>query len=164
MFPSGLLVASRKYSPTSRLSRYKADRLVNSIAKGTPPELVNHRLHQIVAQRKELEQQLANSPIPAPRLLPNLAEMYHQKVRELAVSLARDDAAATRGQLRSLVDAILLIPEGDDLRIEVRGELAAVMMLGAGGRQSETTDMLDQMKMVAVARNHRQLTPPMVLC
>ena len=146
---SGDLDAAR--AELKRLSQ-EAERLVDSIAKGTPPELVNQRLHQIVAHTKELEQRLANTQSPAPRLLPNLADVYHRKVGELTASLARDDAAATREQLRGLVDTIMLIPEGDDLRIEVRGELASVLRLGAEGRTSEAIDMFEQVKMVAGAR------------
>jgi hypothetical protein len=44
-------------------------------------------------------------------------------VHDLSAALADDDSAVAREQVRALVDAIVLIPEADDLRIEVRGEL-----------------------------------------
>ena len=137
----------------------EADRLIDSIAKGTPPELVNGRLHQIVARRKELERTLTTTQAPAPRLMPNLADTYRSKVRELSAALSADNAEAAREQVRALVEAIVLIPEGDDLRIEVRGELGAIMRLGSGandkspsgGAEAEVIDMIEKIKLVAGA-------------
>ncbi|MET0715295.1 MAG: hypothetical protein ABWY57_10315, partial [Mycetocola sp.] len=61
---------------------------------------------------------------------------------------------------RGLIDAITLIPEEGVLRIELRGNLAA--MLGAtvqSKRSPETGDLSLQVSMVAGARNklYRQL-------
>jgi hypothetical protein len=37
--------------------------------------------------------------------------------------------------IRSLVDAITLMPENGNLRVEVRGELAAILALAVGRKQ-----------------------------
>jgi hypothetical protein len=48
-----------------------------------------------------------------------------------------------RGEgIRSLVDAIILVPENGILRVEVRGELAAILALTAEGKEPGRTDRL----------------------
>ena len=69
---------------------------------------------------------------PAPRLHPNLAEVYRQKVAKLSEVLARDDAAEAREVVRGLVETITLMPEADRLRVEVRGQLAAILSMAEG--------------------------------
>jgi site-specific DNA recombinase len=61
--------------------------------------------------------------------------------------------------IRSLVDAITLMPENGNLRVEVRGELAAILALAAGRKQPGRDDRVSakQIKMVAGARYQRYL-------
>ena len=81
-------------------------------------------------------------------------DLAASEVRELA------KAAVTPEQARRLL-AIALVLEEEQLRIEVRGDLAAILALGQsnstqpGGRVHE--DLLVQVKLVAGARNHREL-------
>jgi site-specific DNA recombinase len=105
------------------------------------------------ARRKEQQAQLESADEPPPLLHPEMAELYRQKVTTLAHAL---EAAETRTEateaLRGLIDAITLIPEEGVLRIELRGNLAA--MLGAtvqSKRSPETGDLLLQVSMVAGA-------------
>jgi site-specific DNA recombinase len=104
--------------------------------------LVNGRLHQIVARRKALEHTLATTQAQAPRQMPNLADTYHAKVVELSAALSADNAEAAREQARGLVEAIVPIPEEDDLRIEVRGELGAILRLGSGANTNGPAGLL----------------------
>ena len=69
---------------------------------------------------------------PAPRLHPNLAELYRRRVAELSEVLSSDDDAEARELVRGLVEEIRLVPEEGKLRIEVRGELGAILRLAAG--------------------------------
>jgi hypothetical protein len=78
---------------------------------------------------------------------------------ELTEALRQEDSAEARELVRSLVDYITLIPDGDQQRIEVRGELAAILRMAQGpGHARSTDDSADalavQVKMVAGARNH----------
>jgi site-specific DNA recombinase len=107
------------------------------------------------ARRKELQAQLESAHEPPPLLHPGMAELYRQKVTTLAHTL---EAAETRteatGARRGLIDATTLIPDERVLRIELRGNLAA--MLGAtvqSKRSPETGDLSLQVSMVAGARN-----------
>jgi site-specific DNA recombinase len=105
------------------------------------------------ARRKELQAQLDTADEPLPLLHPHMAELYRQKVTTLAQDL---EAAETRTEateaLRGLIDSISLIPAEGGLRIELKGNLAA--MLGASvqsKRSPETGDLLLQVSMVAGA-------------
>ena len=98
---------------------------------------------------------MAGAEAPAPRLHPGLAEVYRARVADLTAVLAAKDAADAREQVRALVEEVRLVPEGGKLRIEVRGELGAILRLaeGAGNGQRPGTggagalaDLTRQMK------------------
>ena len=82
-----------------------------------------------------------------------MAELYRQKVTTLAQALeAAETRTEAREALRGLIDAITLTPEAGILRIELKGNLAA--MLGAtvqSERSPETGNLLLQISMVAGA-------------
>lgn len=111
------------------------------------------------ARRKELQAQLETADEPLPLLHPEMAELYRQKVTTLAQALEHPETRTEATEaLRGLIDAIVLTPAADGLRIELKGNLAA--MLGAtvqSKRSPETGDLLLQVSMVAGARNHLNL-------
>ena len=119
------------------------------------------KLKELERRRLELERELETATAPAPRLHPNIAEVYRRKVEELHSALREEDAGPARELIRGLVEAIVLIPESGRLRIEVRGELAAILRLSgcanakapAGGPEL----LAEQIKMVAGVRNHREM-------
>jgi site-specific DNA recombinase len=77
-----------------------------------------------------------------------------RSVATLVDSLAKDDAAEARELVRSLIEHITLHPDGDGQRVEVRGELAAILALSAGAKGGATADAAGlalQVKMVAGA-------------
>jgi site-specific DNA recombinase len=90
-----------------------------------------------------------------PRLHPNLAEVYRQKVANLIDALAQEDAAEARELVRSLVESVRLHPDGNRQRIEVRGELATILGLASGARDKvaavDSGRVAGQIKMVAGA-------------
>jgi hypothetical protein len=60
--------------------------------------------------------------------------------------------------LRGLIDSIVLIPEKGQLRIELRGNLAAMLTAAQQTKRSpETGDLLVPVQLVAAARNHLNL-------
>ena len=110
-------------------------------------------------RRQELQAQLATAEEPPPLLHPSMADLYRAKVEELAAALRRDDSRVEASEtLRGLIDAIVLIPEGDQLRIELKGNLAAMLAAAQKTKRSpETGDLLVPIQMVAGACNHRYL-------
>ncbi len=111
------------------------------------------------ARRKELQAQLDTADEPPPLLHPEMAGLYRQKVTTLAHALeAAETRTEAREALRGLIDAITLTPEAGILRIELKGNLAA--MLGAtvqSKRSPETGDLSLQVSMVAGARSQQYL-------
>jgi site-specific DNA recombinase len=128
------------------------ERLVDPIADGTPPASVNDRLRALETRRVALEAEMATAAAPAPRLHPNLAEIYRQKVADLAEALSHDDLSDARDMVRGLVEAVVLAPEAaGTLRIEVRGQLASILSLcgQAKGASISAGALSKQIKMVA---------------
>ena len=130
------------------------ERGVDAIVNGTALTGLSERLMALEARKLKLEQELASAAAPAPRLHPNLAEMYRRRIGDLAVALAADEDAGAREMVRGLVEAIRLVPDEVQLRIEVRGELAAILRLAEGARNSKGADLsadalCGQIKMVA---------------
>ena len=103
-------------------------------------EAIGHR-------RDVLEAQVKAANEPPPLLHPGMADLYRTKVQQLAKALEREDARSEASEmLRGLIDAIVLIPEKGQLRIELRGNLAAML-----------TAAQKTVQLVAGARNQRYL-------
>ncbi|WP_270933612.1 hypothetical protein [Falsiroseomonas oryzae] len=133
---------------------------MDAIADGTPAAALRERMATLETRRLALEAELATAEAPAPLLHPNLAELYRQRVAELSRVLDSDDAAEAREVVCGLVEAIRLVPEGGQLRIEVRGELGAILRLAEGARKQKRPGDLagafvEQIKMDAGTRNRR---------
>ena len=67
------------------------ERLVDALADGTPVLAVKGRLAAPEQRRLTLEAEAVTAATPAPRLHPNLAEVYRRKVAELVDLLQRED-------------------------------------------------------------------------
>jgi site-specific DNA recombinase len=82
------------------------------------------------AQRVELRAQLEAAPPPLPRLHPNLAELYRQKVMSLAEALNEENTRLEAAEcIRQLIEEIRLVPKNGKLQVELYGELAALLSL-----------------------------------
>ena len=92
---------------------------------------------------------------PPPLLHPSMADLYRAKVESLASALQREDTRLEASEmLRGLIDSIVLVPDGGQLRIELRGNLAAMLTVAQRTKRSpETGDLLVPVQLVAGARN-----------
>jgi hypothetical protein len=104
-------------------------------------------------RRKELQSQLETADEPPPLLHPEMAELYRQKVTTLAQALERSETRTEATEaLRGLIDAIVMTPDDGALRIELRGNLAAMLSAATNAKRSpETGDLSLQVQMVAGA-------------
>jgi DNA invertase Pin-like site-specific DNA recombinase len=138
------------------------DRLVDALADGEPAARLTGKLKELERRRLELERELATAAAPAPRLHPNVAQVYRRKVEELQYALRQERSGPARELVRGLVEAIVLLPETGRLRVEVRGELAAILRLSRASNEKAPAGgpelLAKQIKMVAGARNLRELT------
>ncbi len=135
--------------------RHQIERLVDAITEGTPVAAVGDRLAGLERRRLALESEASAAATPAPRLHPNLAETYRRKVAHLSEAQAAENAVEARELVRGLVESITVSPEGEHRRIEVRGELAAILALSSGASNrmavGDASSLALQVKLVAGA-------------
>ena len=100
-----------------------------------------------------------------------MAELYREAVANLHEALqdptTKDEAF---GIIRTLIEAVILVPDDGQLRVELRGALAGILRLASGGGNDKSPGayasglgsiyvLEAQIKMVAGTRNHRELIP-----
>ena len=133
-------------------------KIVDAIAEGLPARALKAELEELEANRERLEQEVTMAPEPKPLLHPNLAELYRTKVADLLRFLTGDEPDPEAiGLIRSLVDEITLTPENGDLRVDLKGDLAAILNMATNKKPADEVHGLEQVKLVAGARNPRQL-------
>jgi site-specific DNA recombinase len=120
----------------------RRQRLVESIMEGVPGAQVKDELIAIGDRKEALTKQLETANQPPPLLHPSMADLYRTKVE--AAALQREDTRLEASEmLRGLIDAIVLVPEKGQIRIELRGNLAAMLSAAQKTRRSpETGDLL----------------------
>ena len=116
-------------------------------------------MDDLQARKETLLAQLAVVDEPPPLLHPSMADLYRSKVEELAAALQREDARLEASEmLRGLIDSIVLMPDEGQLRIELKGNLAAMLTAAQQTKRSpETGDLHVPIQMVAGAGNQRYL-------
>jgi site-specific DNA recombinase len=129
-------------------------KIVDAIADGVCAKTLKEVLLRLEARQDELRE-LLMGPEPDRTLVhPGLAELYRRKVTALHEALDDENTREEAMELiRSLIEAIVLIPDGTGLRVEVRGDLAAILAFGEGTKNknpsSTDRDPAKQIKMVA---------------
>jgi hypothetical protein len=132
-------------------------RLIDAIKAGVPGAAVKDEMATLEAKRIELLAQLQAAPPSMPRLHPNLAELYRQKVVNLSEALNDDDTRQEAGEcIRELIEEIRLVPDNGKLRAELYGELAALINLANEHPRSKGTGV--QVTLVAGARFAQERT------
>ena len=115
-------------------------RVIEAIKAGVPGVAVKDEMANLETQRIGLLGQFENAPPPMPRLHPNLAEVYRQKVMNLAEALNDSHTRLEAAEcLRELIEEIRLVPENGKLRVELYGELAALINLASEHPRSKGT-------------------------
>ena len=131
-------------------------RLIEAIKAGVPGAAVKDEMAVLEARRVELLARLEAAPPSMPRLHPNLAELYQQKVTNLAEALNDEHTRLEAAEcIRELIEEIRLVPANGKLRVELYGELAALLNLANGHPRSKGTGV--QITLVAGARNRLDL-------
>jgi hypothetical protein len=104
---------------------------------------------------KTRQQKLAAAEAPPPLLHPEMAELSRTKVSTPGQALEQSETRLEATEaLRGLIDAIILTPTDGELRIELKGNLAAMLSAAINAKRSrETGDLSLQVEMVAGARN-----------
>jgi len=115
----------------------------------------------LTARRDELQHQIKVAHEPPPLLHPSMADLYREKVEQLAAALQADGSRLEASEtLRGLIDSIVLIPQEGQLRIELRGNLAAMLAVAQETKRSpETGDLVVPVQLVAGACNQLPRSP-----
>ena len=143
----------------------RLDSLIEAIADGLRNPGLQAKLDELESRKAQLETELANTAVPAPRLHPNLAELYRRKVEALHEALAdpdlRDEAF---GVIRSLIERIVLLPTDNGLEIELVGDIASMIAIAGNPKISAAApagtaaeQYTRSVKVVAGACNRRYL-------
>jgi len=130
-------------------------KIVDAIADGVPARTLKDELLALEARQDELRELLARPEPDRTLIHPGLAEIYRRRIAALHEAV-EDEATREEAMelIRSLIEAIVLIPDGGRLRIEVRGDLAAILALGEGRKNPGRVDRdsAQQIKEVAGVR------------
>ena len=102
-----------------------------AIKAGVPGEAVKDEMQSLQDMHKKIEEDLSDMPPPAPRLHPNLAAIYKDKVTNLIQALNNPKILIEANTaIRQLIERVKLIPVNGELKIELYGELSALLKLG----------------------------------
>ena len=118
----------------TELSRTERDmvRIIDAIKAGVTGDTVKDEVAKLEAIKTKLTEQLNKVPAPKPRLHPNLADIYRDKVVNIIETLNNENTMPEATEaIRSLIEAVRLVPDNGTLRIELYGELAALLALGS---------------------------------
>ena len=105
----------------------------------------------LTARRDELQHQVKTAHEPPPLLHPSMADLYRTKVEQLAAALQADGSRLEASEtLRGLIDSAVLTPHEGQLRIELRGNLAAMLTVAQQTKRSpDSGDLIMPVQMVA---------------
>jgi site-specific DNA recombinase len=148
---AGLSSAKRELERVKR----EIQKLIDAIVEGIKASELKDRMAELQDRHETLLKQIQTAHEPSPLLYPSMADLYRSKVEELAAALQREDTRLEASEmLRGLIDSIFLIPEEGQLRIEPRGNLAAMLTAAQQTKRSpETGDLLVPVQLVAGACN-----------
>ena len=135
------------------LARVKSEieKVIDAVVQGVPGSEVKARMTALQDRKDILLKQLESANEPPPLLHPGMAELYRNKVTDLAKALEDPESRSEATEsLRGLIEAIVLTPDQGELRIELKGNLAAMLGAATNAKRSpETGDLSLQVVMVA---------------
>jgi site-specific DNA recombinase len=115
--------------------------VIDAIKDGLRTPGMKAELLALEARKQDLSAMVKQAPPPSPRLHPKLADLYRQRIEDLHEELNRAELRVEAAQaLRGLIDEVRLMPENGRLEIELLGDLAGILALGAGGKQPATAN------------------------
>ncbi len=147
---AGLSGAKRELSKIEARRKKLLDLMLDDVV---PASEGKEEMLGLTARRDELQHHIKTAHEPPPLLHPSMADLYRTKIEELAATLQREDTRLEASEtLRGLIDSIVLTPEEGQLRIELRGNLAAMLTVAQQTKRSpESGDLSMPVQMVAGA-------------
>jgi site-specific DNA recombinase len=133
-------------------------KLVQAIKDRVSALSIKDELLSLEARKAELQSRLEAPELPE-LLHPRMADVYREKVGSLCSALENEESRTEAVEaIRALVEAILLEPDGEQLKITLKGDLAGMLNAARDSKRSpDTGDLMVQIKLVAGARNQHYL-------
>jgi len=106
--------------------------LVNLILRGGAADKINAKMLALEARKKELEESLRQAETPPPLLHPNMALHYRKQLDQLYLALNGMDEGLklqAREIIHSMLECIVVMPDGEQTKINIRGDLAAILSI-----------------------------------
>jgi site-specific DNA recombinase len=146
---SGLISAQRELEKV----QVEIRKIIEAIKQGFAGQELKDEMAVLQRRKEDLAARLEGADELPPLLHPNMANVYRQEVAQLAEALGDQERRTEAADaLRSLIDEIVLTPDGGTLQIELKGNLAAMLGAAQKARRSpETGDLLLQVSLVAGA-------------
>ena len=125
-------------------------KLVQAIKDGISALSIKDELLYLEDRKAELQSRL-NAPEMPELLHPRMAEVYREKVGSLCGALESEESRTGAVEaIRALIETILLEPDGDQLKITLKGDLAGMLSAARDSKRSpDTGDIMVQIKVVA---------------
>lgn len=125
-------------------------KLIQAIKDGVPALSIRDELLSLESRKAQLQSQLEAPEMPE-LLHPRMADVYREKVGSLCLALEGEESRTSAVEaIRALVEAIILEPDGDGLKITLKGDLAGMLSAARDSKRSpDTGDLLVQIKLVA---------------
>ncbi len=151
-----MTISAAKVSSRAAVDRIdrQIKRLVDAIMEGADAKPLNAKLKELDADKIRLEAELEAAVDDQPLLHPSLATIYRSRVETLEMTLRDPETGREAFEMvRSLIEEVRLIPIEGQLSIELKGQLASILAIGAGVQQGlgNTKQKALQIKMVAGA-------------
>ena len=127
-------------------------KLIQAIKDGVSALSIKDELLSLEARKVELQSRLEAPEMPE-LLHPRMSDVYREKVGSLCLALENEESrTGAREAIRALIEAILLEPNGDQLKITLKGDLAGMLSAARDSKRSpDTGDLMVQIKLVAGA-------------
>ena len=114
------------------------DKAIQAILDGVPGAKLKDKIGVLEERKAELLESVSGDKEPIPLLHPNMAAIYRQRISALCESLADEDEKVQAAEvLRTLVDQVALVPDGGELAIVLRGDLAAILTFAANKKKPD---------------------------
>ena len=127
-------------------------KLIDAIKAGIPGEMVKDEMLALKERRSAITEKIKATPAPTPRLHPNLSLIYKNKVANLIDALNNDDTITEANEaIRQLIETIRLVPFNGRLKIELFGELVALLNLGMAPKNEHPLDNSKGVQVTVVA-------------
>jgi site-specific DNA recombinase len=125
-------------------------KLIQAIKDGVSALSIKDELLALEARKAELQSRLDAPEMPE-LLHPRMADVYREKVGSLCCALgSAENRTAAVEAIRALIETILLEPDGAQLKITLKGDLAGMLSAARDCKRSpDTGDLLVQLKLVA---------------